>query len=205
MGMTYAGSGVNYDQLDKFKRDCQEAARQTAGNIARALLSLQHEFSFPELQTLIFNTPLTRHTILGAKAMYAESFPGRQYLSDRGIWVCRDEESDHASHIYGVNLDGSWRAGSIHYDLHDGTTGRSGSLSKINSIAISHTSLVEILEYHARLGIGVGYILEAFGTQARQWVAYRQELLDNARSLEGAVAKQIALIGKSASPVPEKP
>lgn len=33
--MTYAGSGVNYDAMDPFKRMAQEAARLTAGNIER--------------------------------------------------------------------------------------------------------------------------------------------------------------------------
>ncbi|MBI3948491.1 MAG: phosphoribosylformylglycinamidine cyclo-ligase [Armatimonadetes bacterium] len=33
--LTYAGSGVNYEQIDPFKRLAQEAARATAGNIER--------------------------------------------------------------------------------------------------------------------------------------------------------------------------
>lgn len=33
--MTYAGSGVDYDALDRFKRRAQEAAAETAGNIDR--------------------------------------------------------------------------------------------------------------------------------------------------------------------------
>lgn len=33
--LTYAGSGVNYDALDPFKRACQVAAQATAGNIKR--------------------------------------------------------------------------------------------------------------------------------------------------------------------------
>ena len=33
--MTYAGTGVNYDEMDPFKRKAQLAARETAGNIAR--------------------------------------------------------------------------------------------------------------------------------------------------------------------------
>lgn len=35
MNMTYAGTGVNYDAMDPFKRMAQLAARETAGNIAR--------------------------------------------------------------------------------------------------------------------------------------------------------------------------
>ena len=35
MNMTYAGTGVNYDAMDLFKRMAQLAARETAGNIAR--------------------------------------------------------------------------------------------------------------------------------------------------------------------------
>lgn len=35
MGMTYAGTGVNYDAMDPFKRMAQLAARETAGNINR--------------------------------------------------------------------------------------------------------------------------------------------------------------------------
>lgn len=35
MGMTYAGTGVNYDAMDPFKRMAQLAARETAGNIVR--------------------------------------------------------------------------------------------------------------------------------------------------------------------------
>ena len=31
--MTYAGTGVNYDAMDPFKRAAQLAARETAGNI----------------------------------------------------------------------------------------------------------------------------------------------------------------------------
>ncbi len=34
MSMTYAGTGVNYDQMDPFKRMAQLAAQETAGNIA---------------------------------------------------------------------------------------------------------------------------------------------------------------------------
>ncbi len=34
-GMTYAGTGVNYDAMDPFKRMAQLAARETASNIAR--------------------------------------------------------------------------------------------------------------------------------------------------------------------------
>ena len=33
--MTYSGVGVNYDAMDPFKRACQLAGRETAGNIAR--------------------------------------------------------------------------------------------------------------------------------------------------------------------------
>lgn len=35
MNMTYAGTGVNYDAMDPFKRRAQLAARETAGNIVR--------------------------------------------------------------------------------------------------------------------------------------------------------------------------
>lgn len=35
MNMTYAGTGVNYDAMDPFKRMAQLAARETAGNIGR--------------------------------------------------------------------------------------------------------------------------------------------------------------------------
>lgn len=35
MSLTYAGTGVNYDAMDPFKRMAQLAARETAGNIAR--------------------------------------------------------------------------------------------------------------------------------------------------------------------------
>lgn len=35
MSMTYAGTGVNYDAMDPFKRMAQLAARETAGNIRR--------------------------------------------------------------------------------------------------------------------------------------------------------------------------
>ncbi|MDE1970940.1 MAG: phosphoribosylformylglycinamidine cyclo-ligase [Patescibacteria group bacterium] len=35
MSMTYAGTGVNYNAMDPFKRMAQLAARETAGNIAR--------------------------------------------------------------------------------------------------------------------------------------------------------------------------
>lgn len=35
MNMTYAGTGVNYDAMDPFKRMAQLAARETAGNIRR--------------------------------------------------------------------------------------------------------------------------------------------------------------------------
>jgi phosphoribosylformylglycinamidine cyclo-ligase len=35
MNMTYAGTGVNYDVMDPFKRQAQLAARETAGNISR--------------------------------------------------------------------------------------------------------------------------------------------------------------------------
>lgn len=35
MGMTYKGTGVDYDPMDTFKRMAQLAARETAGNIAR--------------------------------------------------------------------------------------------------------------------------------------------------------------------------
>ncbi|MFH1672101.1 MAG: AIR synthase related protein [Pseudomonadota bacterium] len=35
MGMTYKGTGVNYDAMDPFKRMAQLAARETAGNITR--------------------------------------------------------------------------------------------------------------------------------------------------------------------------
>lgn len=35
MNMTYAGTGVNYDAMDPFKRMAQLSARETAGNIAR--------------------------------------------------------------------------------------------------------------------------------------------------------------------------
>ncbi len=35
MSMTYAGTGVNYDAMDPFKRMAQLAARETAGNINR--------------------------------------------------------------------------------------------------------------------------------------------------------------------------
>ncbi len=35
MTLTYAGTGVNYDAMDPFKRMAQLAARETAGNIAR--------------------------------------------------------------------------------------------------------------------------------------------------------------------------
>lgn len=35
MGMTYAGTGVDYDAMDPFKRLAQQAARETAGNINR--------------------------------------------------------------------------------------------------------------------------------------------------------------------------
>lgn len=34
-GMTYAGVGVHYDELDLFKRSAQQAARETAGNLTR--------------------------------------------------------------------------------------------------------------------------------------------------------------------------
>jgi phosphoribosylformylglycinamidine cyclo-ligase len=34
-GMTYAGSGVDYDSMDPFKRAAQHAARETAANISR--------------------------------------------------------------------------------------------------------------------------------------------------------------------------
>lgn len=35
MSMTYAGTGVNYDAMDPFKRLAQQVARETAGNITR--------------------------------------------------------------------------------------------------------------------------------------------------------------------------
>ncbi len=35
MSMTYAGTGVNYDAMDPFKRMAQLAARETSGNIRR--------------------------------------------------------------------------------------------------------------------------------------------------------------------------
>jgi phosphoribosylformylglycinamidine cyclo-ligase len=42
--MTYAGTGVNYDVMDPFKRMAQLAARETAGNIARLNGGLFREF-----------------------------------------------------------------------------------------------------------------------------------------------------------------
>ncbi len=36
MGMTYAGTGVDYDAMDPFKRMAQTGARRTAGNIGRS-------------------------------------------------------------------------------------------------------------------------------------------------------------------------
>lgn len=44
MSMTYAGTGVNYDAMDPFKRMAQLAARETAGNIARLNGSEFREF-----------------------------------------------------------------------------------------------------------------------------------------------------------------
>lgn len=35
VGMTYAGTGVSYENMDPFKLACQKAARETDGNIAR--------------------------------------------------------------------------------------------------------------------------------------------------------------------------
>ncbi|MGH8018486.1 MAG: AIR synthase-related protein, partial [Opitutaceae bacterium] len=34
MSLSYESSGVRYDQLDAFKRECQRAARETAGLLA---------------------------------------------------------------------------------------------------------------------------------------------------------------------------
>jgi len=93
--MTYKGSGVDYDAMDPFKRKCQMAARETAGNITR--------FGFTEAGFSRGESCYLVETPWGYLAHVEEGLGTKNMVADavHQLLMAREVEDILETHFYG--------------------------------------------------------------------------------------------------------